>query len=173
MDDSIRPKNPRDLDSSCETPPEESADEQHIAALEAGSATLVPRPEDDHKAVSQRAAKDIMADPAAAAGVPAQPAFLQAPPGTPERVQQVLNILPGLIGGIDEAIRDQTGVRTGIPFCLVIFAADNHALHAANFNPAAAKTAMIDFGESLKSQQPLATGEGTIEIGEAANEKPC
>lgn len=140
MDESIRPKNPRDLDSSCEAPP------------------------DDHDETNDTAARDIMADPARAAGMSAQPAFLQAPPGTPEQVQLVLNILPGLIGAIDEAVRDQTGVRTGLPFCLVIFAAQGAAIHASNFNPAAAKKALIDFGESLKTAQPQA---------EAANDRPC
>ena len=83
---------------------------------------------------AQSAAQAIMGNPAAAAHVATLP--------TPEvLIQRVLEALPGLVGGIDYAIRDQTGKHQ--PFVLLIFA-EGTALHSANFDPRVAQKAVIE-----------------------------
>ena len=73
-------------------------------------------------------AQQIMADPAAA--VDARDA----------KIKRVLDALPGLVGGVDNAFRDQTGEHH--PFVLLVFA-EGVALHAANFDPVQARMAVI------------------------------
>lgn len=81
-----------------------------------------------------KSANDIMADPAAASTA-----------ATPEvMVQRILTALPGLVGAIDNAIRDQTGKYQ--PFVLLIFA-EGTALHSANFDPQVAQKAVIELAQ--------------------------
>jgi hypothetical protein len=54
------------------------------------------------------------------------------PPEQPPEVKRTLDALPGLVGAIDRAIFDQTGLKQ--PFVLLIFA-NGGALHATNVHP--------------------------------------
>lgn len=67
--------------------------------------------------------------------------IVSAPAGTPAVVMKVLDALPGLVGGIDIAIKDRTGKH--MPFVLLIFA-EGSALHSANFDPKVAQQAVIE-----------------------------
>lgn len=49
-----------------------------------------------------------------------------------EKVARLLDALPGLVGGIDRAIIDNSGMKA--PFVLMIFA-EGSALHATNMSP--------------------------------------
>lgn len=53
-------------------------------------------------------------------------------PGQPAAVKKVLDELPGLVGALDRAIFDTSGVK--MPFVLLIFA-EKGAMHATNIHP--------------------------------------
>lgn len=136
--------NDRDLDSSHEAPPEEAAEGQVPVINGHG----------------KNAAQQIMGNPAA----PAAP--------TPEvLVQRTLAALPGLVGAIDHALKDQTGKHQ--PFVLLIFA-EGTALHSANFQPDVAKKAVIElaqrWGEGDEAHLVPPGEEGAA--GEAAANEP-
>lgn len=54
-------------------------------------------------------------------------------PVVPTEIAKLLDTLPGLIGAVDRALFDATGVKT--PFVLVAFA-NGSAAHATNIMPA-------------------------------------
>lgn len=54
-------------------------------------------------------------------------------PVVPTEIAKLLDVLPGLVGAIDRALFDATGVKT--PFMIVAFTAGS-AAHATNITPA-------------------------------------
>lgn len=65
----------------------------------------------------------------------------------PEAIAKLLDALPGFIGGLDHAIRDQIGQP--MPFVLLIFSGNNVA-HAQNFDAKAANAMVKAFAASLE-----------------------
>lgn len=140
--------NDRDLDSSCETPPEEAAEGQ-VPVINGHGKT---------------AAQQIMDNPAVAAGA--------AQIATPEvLVQRTLAALPGLVGAIDHAIKDQTGKHQ--PFVLLVFA-EGTAMHSANFQPEVAKAAVIELAQrwGTGEEAHLVPPGDEAAAGDAAVDKP-
>ena len=110
-----------------------------------------------HQACSPAAA--IMANPAAAAHVATLP--------TPEvLIQRTLEALPGLVGAIDHAIRDQTGKHQ--PFVLLIFA-EGTALHSANFDPKVAQKAVIELAGRWDLGDEAVVVDGDTPVGDIPN----
>ena len=104
----------------------------------------------------QSAAAAIMGDPAAAAHAAALP--------TPEvLIQRTLGALPGLVGAIDHAIKDQTGKHQ--PFVLLIFA-EGTALHSANFNPKVAQKAVIELAQRWDTGDEAVVVNGNTPAGD-------
>ena len=103
-------------------------------------------------------ARAIMDNPAASAAAAAGLA-------TPEvQVRRVLDALPGLVGAIDHAIKDETGKHQ--PFALIIFA-EGTVMHAANFTPKAAQAALIELAkrwETGQDEAQLVTPEGPVAV---------
>lgn len=62
------------------------------------------------------------------------------PPEQPPAVAAMLDALPGMIGAIDDAIKDTTGSR--LPFVLLVFT-EGGAVHATNMNPASQAVAAV------------------------------
>jgi hypothetical protein len=62
---------------------------------------------------------------------------------------RLIDVMPGLIGGIDMAINDQVGKP--MPFVLVVFEG-NTAAHATNFDAGLAMDALKNFTDSLAKQ---------------------
>lgn len=124
-----------------------------------------PKPADDEpdKVVpiinghgKQSAAAAIMGNPAAAAHVATLP--------TPEvLIQRTLEALPGLVGAIDHAIRDQTGKHQ--PFVLLIFA-EGTALHSANFDPKVAQKAVIELAARWDTGDEAVVVDGNTPPGD-------
>ena len=61
-------------------------------------------------------------------------------------IQRLIDVMPGLIGGIDMAINDQVGKP--MPFVLVVFEG-NTAAHATNFDAKLAMEALTNFTANL------------------------
>lgn len=95
-------------------------------------------------ATAKSIAAAIMSNPAAAsvAATVATPMVI---------VLRTLEILPGLVGALDSAIKDQTGKHQ--PFVLLIFA-EGTALHSANFAPEVAKNAVIELAKRWDEGEP-------------------
>ena len=115
-------------------------------------------------------AKQIMQDPAAAAGAPAAP-VLTSPHIADPGVANLLNQLPGLVGAIDQAIKETAGKPFG--FMLMVFT-PGIALHATNAQPEAVQQAAIELVESWKAgtahPSPDIGSGGTGTVGGAAND---
>lgn len=97
------------------------------------------------------------------------PAQVYAEADTSDLAKRVLDALPGLIGGIDHAIRDQMQLPHGLPFVLMIFTQDA-ALHAANFNPNAAKEAIIKVAGTFADEAALSQMEAMRDAPESPAE---
>lgn len=132
----------------------ENANADAASEQETASSNVVP--------ISGTAAKAIMGDPAAAAGMNVSPEVL---------VQRVLTALPGLVGAIDYAIKDQTGKHQ--PFVLLVFA-EGTALHSANFAPEAAKLAVMELVQHWGEEPPHMVEPGGEEAAanDATQDKP-
>lgn len=61
-------------------------------------------------------------------------------------IQRLIDVMPGLIGGIDMAINDQVGKP--MPFVLVVFDGKT-AAHATNFDAKLAMEALTNFTDTL------------------------
>lgn len=78
-----------------------------------------------------------------------------APAEQPVAVAKLLDALPGIVGGIDRAIFDQSGVKA--PFVLLVFT-NGGALHATNITPASlAVQAVKDLAKHWDDGADIAT----------------
>lgn len=68
------------------------------------------------------------------------------PPEQPPAVAAMLDALPGMIGAIDQAVHDVSGIRQ--PFVLLVFV-EGGAVHATNMSPASQAVAAV---KSLAAQ---------------------
>lgn len=65
-------------------------------------------------------------------------------------VAKLLDALPGLVGGIDRAIIEKTGIKA--PFVLVLFA-EGSAMHATNITPPQqAQAAIIELARAWEKE---------------------
>lgn len=78
-------------------------------------------------------------------------------PLQPEVLAKALDSLPGIIGGIDNYLRDAIGQP--LPFVLLVFSG-NGAMHAQNFNAAEANRLVMAFADTLKKE----LGEGDAPV---------
>lgn len=84
-------------------------------------------------------------------------------PEQPEVVAKTLDALPGLIGALDRAFKDQVGQV--MPFVLLVFHG-NGAMHATNFDVAAAAQAVRQLGrewDKAADDTPTSAPAGTTE----------
>jgi hypothetical protein len=147
---------PENFDTNAEAADEQRIAETNVRPINGGKKTI---------------AAQIMAAPAAAMTA------------TPEvQIQRCLDILPGLVGGIDAAIKDQTGKHQ--PFVLLIFA-EGTALHSANFGASESQEAVIELAQRWDTDRGLAqmvsdeqgnpvVGDTPLEVADtpAANDPP-
>jgi hypothetical protein len=138
MNDETKPLDTAEnFDTNAEAASEQQIAEQqtpHCLQINGNDAPVAQFAEELAAAGKASPAAAIMGDPAAAAGLVAKP--------TPEvQIKRTLDCLPGLVGAIDHAIKDQTGKHQ--PFVLMIFA-EGTALHAANFDAKVAQNAVIE-----------------------------
>lgn len=127
-----------------------------------------PKPADDQPDTQvpvingHGAAAAIMVNPAQAAGLTAAP--------TPEvLIQRTLEALPGLVGAIDHAIKDQTSKHQ--PFVLLIFA-EGTALHSANFDPKVAQKAIIELAARWDTGDEAHVVDANTPAGEIPSSNP-
>lgn len=74
-------------------------------------------------------------------------------PEQPPAVAAMLDALPGMIGAIDQAVKDVSGIRQ--PFVLLVFV-EGGAVHATNMNPASQAVAAV---KNLAAQWDTAEGQ--------------
>lgn len=69
----------------------------------------------------------------------------------PVEVAKLLDALPGLVGAIDRAIFDASGLK--VPFVLLAFT-NGGALHATNFDPSVAVAAVKELASKWDDTPP-------------------
>lgn len=105
----------------------------------------------DHNDTNENTAKQIMDNPAAAAGEAAAP-ILTSPHITDPGTAKLLNELPGLVGAIDSAIKETSGKNHA--FMLMIFTPGT-ALHCTNAHPQQVQAAVVELVEKWKEDPAL------------------